>query len=285
MPIHTSVTLNTGAEMPTIGLGTWKSAPGEVGQAVAFALKEAGYRHIDTAYAYRNEKEVGQGIKDSGVPRSEIFLTTKLPNTHHGAVQEALDESLSNLGTDYLDLCKADKSIDWINTWKQMEKIYKTQRDKVKAIGVSNVSVEFLERLLKEAQVIPAVNQVELHPSCPQTDVIELCREKGITLTAYSPLGSTNSPLLADPTVTKIAEAHGVHPARILVSLWANTSGIAVLPKSVNPKRIAENNKVVELTPEEIAELLKIEKRNRFRACSPLWTGWGTLGFPDVKEP
>ncbi|CAE6401405.1 unnamed protein product [Rhizoctonia solani] len=276
MPIHTSVTLNTGAEMPTIGLGTWKSAPGEVGQAVAFALKEAGYRHIDTAYAYRNEKEVGQGIKDSGVPRSEIFLTTKLPNTHHGAVQEALDESLSNLGTDYLDLCKADKSLDWINTWKQMEKIYKTQRDKVKAIGVSNVSVEFLERLLKEAQVIPAVNQ---------TDVIELCREKGITLTAYSPLGSTNSPLLADPTVTKIAEAHGVHPARILVSLWANTSGIAVLPKSVNPKRIAENNKVVELAPEEIAELLKIEKRNRFRACSPLWTGWGTLGFPDVKEP
>ncbi|CUA70091.1 Glycerol 2-dehydrogenase (NADP(+)) [Rhizoctonia solani] len=166
-----------------------------------------------------------------------------------------------------------------------MEKIYETQRDKVKAIGVSNFSVEFLERLLKEAKVIPAVNQIELHPSCPQTDVIELCREKGIALTAYSPLGSTNSPLLTDPTVTKIAEAHGVDPARILVSLWANTSNIAVLPKSVNPKRIAENNKVIELAPEEIAELLKIEKRSRFRACSPLWTGWGSLGFPDVKEP
>ncbi|CUA70092.1 Glycerol 2-dehydrogenase (NADP(+)) [Rhizoctonia solani] len=109
MPIHTSVTLNTGAKMPTIGLGTWKSAPGDVGQAVSFALKEAGYRHIDTAYAYRNEKEVGQGIKDSGVPRNEIFLTTKLPNTYHGAVQEALDESLSNLGTDYLDL--------WLMHW------------------------------------------------------------------------------------------------------------------------------------------------------------------------
>ncbi|KDN51082.1 hypothetical protein RSAG8_00711, partial [Rhizoctonia solani AG-8 WAC10335] len=295
MPIHTYVTLNTGAEMPTIGLGTWKSAPGDVGQAVTFALKEAGYRHIDTAHAYRNEKEVGQGIKASGVPRNEIFLTTKLPNTHHGAVQEALDESLSNLGTDYLDLWlmhwpapmkdgKADKSLDWLDTWKQMEKIYETQRDKVKAIGVSNFSVKFLERLLTEAKVVPAVNQVELHPSCPQTDVIELCRETGIALTAYSPLGSTNSPLLADPTVTKIAETHGVHPSRILVSLWANTSGVAVLPKSVNPKRIAQNNQVVELAPAEIAELLKIEKRNRFRACSPLWAGWGALGFPDVKE-
>ncbi|KAG8733900.1 hypothetical protein FRC11_000454 [Ceratobasidium sp. 423] len=286
MPIHTSVTLNTGAEMPTIGLGTWKSAPGEVGQAVEFALKEAGYRHIDTAYAYRNEKEA------SGVPRNEIFLTTKLPNTHHGAVQAALDESLSNLGTNYLDLWlmhwpapmkdgKADKSLDWLDTWKQMEKIYETQRDKVKAIGISNFSVEFLERLLKEAKIIPAVNQIELHP---QTGVIGLCREKGIALTAYSPLGSEGSPLLTDPTVTKIAEAHGVHPARILVSLWANMKDVAVLPKSVKPARIAENNKVVELAPEEIAELLKIENRSKFRACKPLWTGWGTLGFPDVKE-
>ncbi|KAH7343681.1 Aldo/keto reductase [Rhizoctonia solani] len=295
MPIHKSVTLNTGAKMPTIGLGTWRSAPGEVGQAVAYALKEAGYRHIDTAYAYGNEAEVGQGIKDSGIPRNEIFLTTKLPNTHHGAVQAALDESLSNLGTDYLDLWlmhwpapmkdgNADKSLDWLDAWKQMEKIYETQRDKVKAIGISNFSVEFLERLLKEAKVVPAVNQIELHPSCPQTDVVELCREKGIALTAYSPLGSENSPLLADPTVTKIAEAHGVHPARILVSIWANTSDIAVLAKSVKPERIADNIKVVELAPEEIAELLKIEKRNKFRVCKPLWTGWGTLGFPDVKE-
>ncbi|KAF8709396.1 Aldo/kereductase family, partial [Rhizoctonia solani] len=272
MPIHTSVTLNTGAEMPTIGLGTWKSAPGDVGKAVECALKEAGYRHIDTAYDYRNEAE--------------------LPNTHHGAVQEALDESLSKLGTEYLDLWlmhwpapmkdgKADKSLDWLDAWKQMEKIYETQRDKVKAIGVSNFSVEFLQRLLKEAKFVPAVNQIELHP---QTDVIELCREEGIALTAYSPLGSDNSPLLTDPAVTKIAEAHGVHPARILVSLWANTNGVAVLPKSIKPARIAENNKVVELAPEEIAELLKIGQRSKFRACKPTWTGWGTLGFPDVKE-
>ncbi|QRW16127.1 aldo/keto reductase family protein [Rhizoctonia solani] len=275
MPIHTSVTLNTGAEMPTIGLGTWKSAPGDVGKAVEYALKEAGYRHIDTAYDYRNEAEVGQGIKASGVPRSE-----------------ALDESLSKLGTEYLDLWlmhwpapmkdgKADKSLDWLDAWKQMEKIYETQRDKVKAIGVSNFSVEFLQRLLKEAKLFLQ--------SCPQTDVIELCRENGIALTAYSPLGSDNSPLLTDPAVTKIAEAHGVHPARILVSLWANTNGVAVaaqsvLPKSIKPARIAENNKVVELAPEEIAELLKIEQRSKFRACKPTWTGWGTLGFPDVKE-
>ncbi|KAG8761163.1 hypothetical protein FRC12_009443 [Ceratobasidium sp. 428] len=104
-----------------------------------------------------------------------------------------------------------------------MEKIFETQKDKVKAIGVSNFSVEFLERLLKEAKVVPAVNQIELHP---QTDVVEFCRSKGIVLTAYSPLGSDNSPLLSDPTVTKIAKKHGVHPARILVSLWANVDGV-----------------------------------------------------------
>ncbi|CCO38063.1 Protein GCY [Rhizoctonia solani AG-1 IB] len=120
MPIHTSVALNTGAKMPTVGLGTWKSAPGDVGHAVEFALKEAGYRHIDTAYAYRNETEVGQGIKASGVPRSEIFLTTKLPNTHHGAVQAALDESLSNLGTEYLDL--------WLMHWPAPMKDGKNNR-------------------------------------------------------------------------------------------------------------------------------------------------------------
>ncbi|CAE6389847.1 unnamed protein product [Rhizoctonia solani] len=289
MPIHTSVTLNTGAKMPTVGLGTWKSAPGDVGHAVEFALKEAGYRHIDTAYAYRNETEVGQGIKASGVPRSEIFLTTKLPNTHHGAVQAALDESLSNLGTEYLDLWlmhwpapmkdgKADKSLDWLDAWKQMEKIYETQRDKVKAIGVSNFSVEFLQRLLNEGKITPAVNQIELHPQV-LTDLLMTTAKLTNPVT-----GSDNSPLLTDPTVTKVAEAHGVHPARILVSIWANTSGVAVLPKSIKPARIAENNKVIELTPEEIAELLKIEQRSKFRACKPLWTGWGTLGFPDVKE-
>ncbi|KAF8607970.1 Aldo/keto reductase [Ceratobasidium sp. AG-I] len=297
MPIHKSVTLNTGAVMPTIGLGTWKSAPGEVGQAVEFALKEGGYRHVDTAYDYKNEVEVGQGIKASGVPREEIFLTTKLPNTQHGTVQNALNESLANLDSGYIDLWlmhwpapmkngKADRSIDWIDAWKDMEKIYETQKDKVRAIGVSNCSVEFLERLLKEAKVVPAVNQVELHPqvpSCPQTDVVEFCRSKGITLTAYSPLGSDNSPLLTDPTVTKIAEKHSVHPARILVSLWANVDGVTVLPKSVKTSRIAENIQVVDLEQEEIKELLSIEKRNKFRACNPTWTGWGNLGFPDVK--
>ncbi|KAG8677990.1 hypothetical protein FRC09_020219, partial [Ceratobasidium sp. 395] len=164
MPIHDSVTLNTGAVMPTIGLGTWKSAPGEVGQAVEFALKEGGYRHVDTAYDYGNEAEVGQGIKASGVPREEIFLTTKLPNSQHGTVQKALDESLAKLDSGYIDLCKADKTLDWLDAWKDMENIFETQKDKVKAIGVSNFSVEFLERLLKEAKVVPAVNQIELHP-------------------------------------------------------------------------------------------------------------------------
>ncbi|QRW01506.1 aldo/keto reductase family protein [Ceratobasidium sp. AG-Ba] len=294
MPIHDSVTLNTGAVMPTIGLGTWKSAPGEVEKAVEYALKEAGYRHIDTAYDYGNEAEVGQGIKASGVPRKEIFLTTKLPNSHHGNVQKALEESLAKLDSGYIDLWlmhwpapmkdgKADKSLDWLDAWKAMEKIYEDQKDKVKAIGVSNFSVPYLERLLKEAKIVPAVNQVELHPSCPQTALVEFCRSKGIVLTAYSPLGSDNSPLLKNEIVTKIAAQHNVHPARILVSLWANTRGATVLPKSVKPSRIAENIKVVELSAEDMAALMKIEHFNKFRACKPTWTGWGNLGFDDIE--
>jgi len=288
------VKLNTGAEMPTVGLGTWKSAPGEVEHAVEFALKEAGYRHIDTAYDYGNEAEVGEGLKRSGVPRSEIFLTTKLPNSKHATPEVALKESLEKLESGYLDLWlmhwpapmkngKADKSIDWLDTWKKMEAIYESNPDKVKAIGVSNFGIEYLERLLKEAKVVPAVNQIELHPSCVQEDVVEYCRSKGIVVTAYSPLGSDNSPLLKDPVVVKIAEKHGVHPANILISVQANRPGVTVLPKSVTNQRILANFKIVDLTDEEIAELHEIDKTKHFRACRPFWAGHGDLGWPDMK--
>ncbi|KZT62095.1 Aldo/keto reductase [Calocera cornea HHB12733] len=176
MVYHKTVTLNTGAIMPTVGLGTWKSAPGQVEHAVEYALKSAGYKHIDTAYDYGNEAEVGQGIKASGVPRGEIFLTTKLPNAQHGTPEKALEESLAALDT-YIDLWlmhwpapmkggKADKSINWIDTWKKMEAIYEKNKDKVRAIGVSNIGIKYLNELLKEAKIVPAVNQVELHPVC-----------------------------------------------------------------------------------------------------------------------
>ncbi|KAH7906995.1 NADP-dependent oxidoreductase domain-containing protein [Hygrophoropsis aurantiaca] len=294
MPATKFVTLNTGAIMPTVGLGTWKSAPGEVEHAVEYALKN-GYTHIDTAAAYQNETEVGQGLKASGVARGSIFLTTKLNNPDQRAPLPALESSLSKLNTPYLDLwlmhwpapmtkdMKADKEYDWLDTWKAMEDIYLAHGDKVKAIGVSNFSVEYLERLLKVARVVPAVNQIELHPSCPQDDVVEFCLKKGIILTAYSPLGSDNSPLLKNPVVNKIAEKYSVQPANILISLHANKPGHTVLPKSVTNARILNNAKIVDLTEEELTQLHKIDETHHFRACHPAWTGWGGLGFPDCK--
>ncbi|TCD62760.1 hypothetical protein EIP91_006432 [Steccherinum ochraceum] len=294
MPASTSVKLNTGAEMPTLGLGTWKSAPGEVDKAVEVALKN-GYRHIDTAAAYGNETEVGHGIKASGIKREDIFLVTKLNNTDHRIPAEALENSLKALDTPYLDLWlmhwpaprtadgKADREHNWLDTWKAMEAIYKAHPEKVRAIGVSNVSIDFFEPLLKQATVIPAVNQVELHPSCYQEELVAFCRERGIVVTAYSPLGSDASPLLTNAVVERIAKKHSVGPANILLSVQANRPGVTVLGKSVTPSRIISNNKIVDLTEEEVKELREIEQTAPFRVCTPWWTHWGDLGFPDLK--
>jgi len=293
MPASKSVKLNTGAEMPTIGLGTWKSQPGEVEHAVAYALTH-GYTHIDTAAAYANEAEVGKGIKESGIAREKLFLTTKLNNNNHKDVPAALEASLKALDTPYLDLwlmhwpapmnedcTEPVQGIDWLDTWKSMEAVYEAHPEKVKAIGVSNFSVPYLERLLASAKVTPAVNQIELHPSCTQAEVVEFCTQKGIVLTAYSPLGSDNSPLLKNEIVNKIAEKYSVQPANVLVSLQANKKNVTVLPKSVTNSRIESNLKVIDLTDAEIAELQKIDETAHFRACKPTWTGHGGLGFPD----
>jgi len=222
-------------------------------------------------------------------------VTTKLDNPDHGNEEKALISSLKKLGTSYIDLWlmhwpapmtkggKADFSKDWLDTWKAMENVYKAHPDKVKAIGVSNFSVAFLQRLLKEATIVPAVNQIELHPSCPQEEERALCKEKGIVLTAYSPLGSDNSPLLANPIVVKIAEKHNVHPANVLISIWANADNTTVIPKSVTKSRIKKNFNIISLSDEEVSELLKIAETHRYRACGPEWTGWGDLGFPDRR--
>jgi len=134
-------------------------------------------------------------------------------------------------------------------------------------------------------KVVPAINQMELHPSCVQQDVVDYCTNHGIVLTAYSPLGSSNSPLLSNAVVQKLAEKHKVQPANILISLQANRPNVTVLTKSVTPERILSNRKLVDLTDEEIAELHQIYETSKFRACGPFWTGWGTLGFPDVTAP
>ncbi|PPQ69216.1 hypothetical protein CVT24_000013 [Panaeolus cyanescens] len=258
-----TIKLNDGKEIPVIGLGTWQSKPGEVAAAVAYAIKEAGYRHIDCAWAYGNEKEVGEGIRASGVPRSEIFVTSKLWGTYHSRVEECLDETLANLGTDYLDLYlvhwpvpmnpkgshpvfpllpngKRDVDHEWPlkDTWKQMEAVVK--KGKVKSIGVSNFSEKKLEEILPTAEIIPAVNQLELHVYNPQHKLIAYLKSKGIVPQAYSPLGSTSSPLIADTDVQEIASTHGLQPADVLLG-YLIAKGIVVLPKSVTPARIASN--------------------------------------------
>lgn len=293
MPAHKSTKLNTGAEMPTLGLGTWRSQPGEVEKAVEHALK-IGYRHLDTATGYANEKEVGLGIKASGVPREEIFLTTKLNNPDHRNVAAALEYSLKQLDTPYLDLwlmhwpCPmkeggADKGRDWRDTWRDMEKVYKENPDKVKAIGVSNFSVEYLRELLKFATVVPAVDQIESHPQCLQEDIVEECRKHGIVVTAYSPLGSQDAPLRENEVVKRLADKYKVSPSTILISLHANRPGVNVIPKSVTAQRITENAKIIDLAEEDVKELAGVEKNNHKRLGKPYWTGWGNIGFPDLE--
>lgn len=277
-----SFKLNTGAKIPAVGLGTWQSAPGDVYHATVAALKN-GYRHIDTAAIYGNEEDVGRGIKDSGVPREEIFVTTKLWNTEHKNVEQALDISLKKLGLDYVDLylihwpVSTDKTTnapfpdyDFVDAYKELQKIYKNT-DKVKAIGVSNFTLKKLEKLLTSegVDVIPAANQIEAHPLLTQPDLYNFLQEKGIILEAYSPLGSTGSPLFKYKAVQEIAEKNQVEPAQVLIS-WAVQRKTVVLPKSVTESRIISNLKTFVLSDEDFETLNKISlTEGEVRTCDP----------------
>lgn len=263
--------MNTGALIPAVGLGTWQATEEEVYNAVLSAIK-TGYRHIDTALVYGNEIPVGKAIADCGVPRSELFVTTKLASINHLDPLKALNKSLKNLGLDYVDLYlmhwpvalnlenkshptfptlpsgQRDILFDrtFVATYVDMQELVKLGL--TRAIGVSNFSVKNLETLLASPQVtiVPAANQVELHAYLPQPNLLKYCKEKGIVLEAYSPLGSTNSPLLKDETLVKLAEKYNVDPANILIS-WAVWRDTVVVPKSSNPARIESNFKVVDL--------------------------------------
>ncbi|GAA5820753.1 hypothetical protein JCM11491_001993, partial [Sporobolomyces phaffii] len=333
-----NVELSSGGKIPLVGLGlvadpptrecdesTWQSKPGQVTQAVKTAL-EAGYRHIDGAFVYRNEKEVGAGIRASGVPREEIFVTSKLWCTKHRDVGAALNESLELLGLEYLDLYlihwpvplnprgndpmfpknvdgSRDLDKDWsiARTWEQMEQVQ--EKGLTKAIGISNFSEAFIDDLLKTAKIPPAANQaspslpiaagaqtltvncpqIELHPYLPQHELVEYLRSKNIVAQAYSPLGSTDSPLLDDDDIKKIADKHGVPVGTILISWsgalffprfssppsWTGSDSfvrpvasplqietverrVVVLPKSVTEHRIVDNLKLVKLDRDDM---------------------------------
>lgn len=260
-----TVTLHNGVKMPYFGLGVYKIEDGnDVINSVKTAL-EFGYRSIDTAALYENEEGVGQAIKDSGIPREEIFVTTKVWNTDHGYENtlEAFDKSIAKLGLEYVDLYLIhwpgkDKFVD---TWRALEKLYR--EGLVRAIGVSNFKPHHLQTLMEKSEEKPVINQVELHPYFQQKELREFCKEHDIVVEAWSPLA--RGQVLDDPVLNKIGKKYGKSPAQVTLR-WHLQSDIVVIPKSVTPSRIKENADIFdfELTDEEMGQINQIDKNTRF---------------------
>ncbi|MFE7671811.1 aldo/keto reductase [Streptomyces albidoflavus] len=260
------IILNNGVQMPQLGFGVWQVPDDEASTAVGAAL-DAGYRSIDTAAAYGNEEGTGKAIARSGIPREELFVTTKLWNSDHGydAALRAFDSSLEKLGLDHVDLYL----IHWplpakdtaVDTYKALEKIYSEGR--ARAIGVSNFLPEHLERLIDATSVIPAVNQIELHPHLQQRAAREYHAEQGITTEAWSPLGQGKG-LLEVPAVVAIARKHNVTPAQVVLR-WHVQLGNVAIPKSVTPSRIVENIDIFsfELDEEDMAAIRALNEDRR----------------------
>ncbi|MFD4697281.1 aldo/keto reductase [Streptomyces niveus] len=264
-----SLTLNNGVDMPQLGFGVWQVPDDEAARAVGTAL-EAGYRSIDTAAIYGNEEGTGKAIGASGIARDELFVTTKLWNSKRepwtrDRVLRAFDKSLSRLALDHVDLYlihwpRAVRT-DYLTIWRAFEEIAESGR--ARAVGVSNFQPAHLRRLLDETSLVPAVNQVELHPQFQQSEVRAINAEHGIVTEAWSPLGSGKG-LLEVPTVLAIARKHERTAAQIVLR-WHLQLGNVVIPKSVTPSRIAENFDVFgfELDPEDLAALAALDSGTR----------------------
>jgi len=254
-----NLTLNNGVQIPQLGFGVFQVPPEETQRIVEDAL-EAGYRHIDTAAAYGNEAAVGAAIAASGILREDIFLTTKLRNGEQGTAREAFRNSLSELGVDYVDLYLIHWPVPSRNlfteAWKAMEALH--ANGEVRAIGVSNFLADHLDTLLRSAEIVPAVNQVELHPTFQQAGVAAKSRSLGIAVEAYSPLGQ-GADLNAE-AVTSAAEKHNATPAQVVLA-WHLAQGTIVIPKSANSGRMRDNLAAVGvvLTPAELSAITALE--------------------------
>ncbi|ESK91579.1 aado keto reductase [Moniliophthora roreri MCA 2997] len=272
------VSLKDGRKIPAIGMGCWIGTPGGGQRVYDYCSKaiKVGYRHFDTASDPGNEAQVGKAIRDSGIPREEFFVTTKLGNGDHGRVSEAFEESFKNLDIDYVDLylihwpqaikpseaIPPDQSPTFVETWKNMEKLLDT--NKVKSIGVSNFSVKNLGILLPHCTIVPATNQIEAHPYLPNHELKAYCDGKGIPLTAYSPIGQPRSDvplgLLENPTIRNIADKFKVDTAQVLIS-WAIQRGTIAIPKTENEGRMVTNITLITL-PDEDMEVINNIHRN-----------------------
>ncbi len=264
LTIESTVALRGGVRMPLLGLGVWQTPPGEETRRAVLAALRAGYRLVDTARAYRNEEDVGAAVRESGLPRDEIFVTTKLWNSDHGfdRALRAFDDSLGRLGLERLDLYLIHWPVEGLRheTWRALERLLADGR--TRAIGVSNYTVRHLDELLERAKEPPSVNQVELHPFLAQRALVERCRALGIQAQAYGPL--VRGHRMDHPVLQRVAARHGRTPAQVLVR-WGLQHGLATIPKSAHEARIRENVDVYgfELDPGDMAALDALDEGYR----------------------
>lgn len=255
------IKLNNGIEMPQIGFGVWKIPFNQTAKVVTDAIKNH-YRLIDTAKQYGNEEQVGQGIKDSGIERKQLFLTTKIFNGDQGdfdKLRNAFNEQLKKLGTDHVDLLLLHWPVfnKYIESWRALEAIYNDGQ--ARAIGVCNFDVDHLQDLMEHANIMPMVNQIEFNPRIHQPDTVAFCQDNHIQLEAWSPLG--NGQLLNSPVINKIAKEHGKSPAQVIIR-WELQQGFIVIPKSIHEERMRENRDVYdfELDADEMEAIAMLDE-------------------------
>jgi len=305
-----TIKLNNGVEMPIVGSGAWApntpEAQGRVKDWIGSAIKN-GFRHIDTAYGYGTEKAVGEAVRASGVPREEIFVTTKLPWNHHDRVRWSFDQSVANLNLGYIDLylmhfpqvvpyiegdpdpknpdgtLQTTDDVSFSESWAEIEKLLET--GKVRAIGVSNFSVKNLEKLFETAKITPAVNQVEMHPYLAQNGLREYCRKKGIAITAYTPSGY--GIVRSDPLIVSLSKKYGVTPNQVTLA-WHLSRDTIIVPKSENSERQKENLTIPVISPEDLEKIWSLDHGRRI--CNApdkngIVCGWSLerLGWDDYR--